>query len=111
MNYGVTKKELFAIVDSVRHFRGVLQGHPVTIMTDYRPLLGFMKSLQTNPMLIRWQESLSQLDIIIEQLEGKKNIIADTFSRIYNPIKIPPTRYCGIHSVPFVELILLFSYT
>ena len=53
MNYGVTKKRLFAIVDSVRYFRGVLQVHPVTIVTDYRPLLGFMKSLQTNAMLIR----------------------------------------------------------
>ena len=92
MNYGVTKKELFAIVDSVRHFRGVLQGHPVTILTDYRPLLGFMKSLQTNSMMNRWQESLSQLDITIEYLEGKKNIIADALSRIYNSIKIPPTR-------------------
>ena len=66
MNYGVSKKELFAIVDSVRHFRGVLQVHPVTIMSDHRPLLGFMKSLQTNPIMIRWQESLSQLNITIE---------------------------------------------
>ena len=92
MNYGVTKKELFAIVDSVRQFREVLQGHPITIVTDHRLLLGFMKSLQTNPMLIRCQESLSQLDITIKYLEGKKNSIADSLSRIYNPIKMPPTR-------------------
>ena len=37
MNYGITKKELLAIVDSVRHFRGVLQGHPITILTDHQP--------------------------------------------------------------------------
>ena len=43
-------------------------------------------------MLIRWQESLSQLDTIIDYLEGKKNVIADALSRIYNAIKIPPTR-------------------
>ena len=92
MNYGVTKKELFAKVDSVRHFRGVLQGHPVTILTDHRPLTGFLKSLQTHPMLIRWQESLSPLDTTIEHLEGKTNVIADALSRIYNTIKIPPTR-------------------
>ena len=77
---------------SVRHFREVLQGYPVTIVTDHRPLLGFMKSLQTNPMMIMWQESLSQLHITIEYLEGKKNIIADDLSRIYNHIKIQPTR-------------------
>ena len=92
MNYGVTKKELFAKVDSVRHFRGVLQGHPLTIVTDYKPLTGFLKSLQTNPMLISWQESLSQLDTTIEYREGKQNVIADAFSRIFNPIKIPSRR-------------------
>ena len=71
-------------MDRVRHFRGVLQAPPVTIVTDHKPLLGFMQSPQTNPMLIRWQESLSQLDTTIEYLEGKKNTIADAFSRIYN---------------------------
>ena len=70
MNYGITKKELLAIVDSVRHFRGVLQGHPVTILTDHQPLVGFISSLQTNQMMIRWQESLCQLDITIEHKDG-----------------------------------------
>ena len=88
MNCGVTKKELFAIVNSVRDFRGVLQVHAVTIVTEHRHLRGFMKSLHTNLMLIRWQESLSQLDTTIEYLEGKKHIIGDALSRIYNPIKI-----------------------
>ena len=63
MNYRVNKKELFAIGNCVRHFRLVLQEHPVTIVRDYRSLLGFMKFLQTNPMLIRRQESLNQPDI------------------------------------------------
>ena len=92
MNYEVNKKQLFATVDSVRAFRGVLYAHPITIVTDHRLLLGFMTSLLPNSMLSRWQESLSQLDTTIEYLEAMKNIIADAFSRIYNPIKIPPTR-------------------
>ena len=44
MNCAVTKKELFPIVDSVRHFRAVLQGYPVTIVTDHMPVTGFLKS-------------------------------------------------------------------
>ena len=91
MNYGITKKELLAIVDSVRHFRRVLQGHPVTILMDHQPLVAFMSSLQTNQMMIRWQERLSQLDITIAHINGKKNVIADAL-------------YCGIHSV------LMLSY-
>ena len=83
MNYGITKKELLAIVDSGRHFRGVLQGHPVTILTDHQVLVNFMNTLQTNQMMIRWQESLSQLDITIEHIDGKQNMIADALSRTY----------------------------
>ena len=63
MNYGIIKKELLAIVDSVRHFRVVLQLHSETILIDHQLLVAFISSLQTNQMMIRWQESLSQLDI------------------------------------------------
>ena len=92
MHSVVPKKELFAIVDGVRHFSADFHGHPVTNVRDNRPLLRFTKSLQTNTVVITWQESLSQLDTSIEYLEGKKNTIADAVSRIYNNIKIRPTR-------------------
>ena len=92
MNYVVCKKECFAKVESVRNSRRLLQAHNVTIVTEHRPLLGFMKSLHTNPMLIRWQESLGQLDISIKYLESKKNIIADMLSMIDHAIKIPTPR-------------------
>ena len=70
MNYGITKQELLAIVDSVWHFRGVLQAHPVTILTDHQPPVALMSFLQPNQMTIRWQESLSQLDITMEHIDG-----------------------------------------
>ena len=34
-------------------------------------------------MMIRWQASLGQLDITIEHIDGKKNVIADALSRTY----------------------------
>ena len=83
MNCGITTKELLAIVESIRQFRGVLQGHTVTILTDHQPLVAFMSSLQTNQMMIRWQESPSQPDILIKHIDGKKNVIADALSRTY----------------------------
>ena len=89
MNYRTTKEELLAIIDCVRHFRRLLQRHPVTLLTDYQPLVAFMSSLQTNPMIIRWQESLSQLDITIEHIDGKKNVIGDALSRTYKNSPCP----------------------
>ena len=53
MKYGITKKELQAIVDSVRNFTEVLKGHPVTMLTDHQPLVALISSLQTNQMMIR----------------------------------------------------------
>jgi len=41
-NYITTDKELFAIVDSLRHFRGELQGYKVIVLTDHKPLVTFM---------------------------------------------------------------------
>ena len=91
MNYGIPKKELLAIVDAVRYFRGLLQGHPVTILTDHQPLVAFISSLQTNQMMIRWQRSLSQLDITIEHIDGNKNVMADAFCRTYKQSPSPPS--------------------
>ena len=93
INYGVIQKDLCTIVDTVRHVRGVIQGHPVTIVTDHIPLTEFLKSGQNNLMVIRWPEPQSQLDTMIEYLAGKKNMKADALHRIYNHIEIPPTRY------------------
>ena len=83
MNYVITRTELLAIVDSVRHFRGMLH------VTDHMPLVGFMSSVQTNQMMISWQESLSQLDITIDHIDGKKNMIADALSRTYKESTSP----------------------
>jgi len=41
-NYTTTDKELLAIVDSLRYFRGELQGHKVIVLTDHKPLVTFM---------------------------------------------------------------------
>ena len=89
MNYEITTKELLAIVDSVRHCRGVLQGHPGTILTDHRPLVACMSFLQSNRIIIRWEECQSQLDITIEHIDGKQNVIADALSRTYKESPSP----------------------
>ena len=47
------------------------------------PLVACMSSSQSTQMIIRWQDSLSQLDFTIEHIDGKKNVIADALSRTY----------------------------
>jgi len=80
-NYTTTDKELLAIVDSLRHFRGELQGLKVIVLTNHKPLVTFMTTWQDKQMKIRWQQIISEFDITIENIEGKENFIADTLSR------------------------------
>jgi len=51
--YTTTDKELLAIVDSLRHFRGELQAHKVIVLTDHKPLVTFMTTWQDKQMKIR----------------------------------------------------------
>jgi len=80
--YTTTDKELLAIVDSLRHFRGELQGQKVIVLTDHKPLVTFMTTWQDKQMKIRWQQVMSEFDITIEHIEGKENFITDTLSRV-----------------------------
>jgi len=80
-NYTTTDKELLAIVDSLRHFRGELQINKVIVLTDHKPLVTFMTTWQDKQMKIRWQQVMSEFDITIEYIEGKENFIANTLSR------------------------------
>jgi len=80
-NYTTTDKELLAIVDSLGHFRGELQGHKVIVLTNHKPLVKFMTIWQDKQRKIKWQQVMSEFDITIEHIEGKDNFIADTLSR------------------------------
>ena len=111
MNYGITKTELLAIVESGRHVRGVLQGHPVTILTDHQSLVGFMSSLQTNQMRIRWQESLSQLDINIEHIASKANVIVDPRRRTHKESPSPSSEQSPLSTDQYNRTAVLLTTT
>jgi len=80
-NYTTTDKELLAIVDSLRHFKGELQGYKVIVLTNHKPIVTFMTIWQYKQMKIKWQQVMGEFDITIEYIEGKENFIPDTPSR------------------------------
>jgi len=80
-NYTTTDKELLAIGDLLRHFRGELHGHKVIVLIDYKPHITFMTTWQDKQMKIRWKQAISEFDINIEYIEEKENFITNTRSR------------------------------
>jgi len=81
--YSTIEKELLAIHDACEHFRPYLIGLKFKIMTDHKPLIPILRK-KTTPFGPRWSRRmlrLSEYDYEIEHIDGKKNVVADLFSR------------------------------
>ncbi|KAG7007159.1 hypothetical protein G7Y79_00011g030570 [Physcia stellaris] len=85
-SYDTYKKELFAIV----HFTGKHEHYfnakdTSIIHTDHKPLVGFMNAKEHEDIYARWANKLRMHNIKLKYIEGEKNVVADSLSRvIYN---------------------------
>ena len=79
-----TEQELLAGYRSVLHFRHLLEGRTFTWITDHRPLVGMMAKV-TDPKSATQAQHLafiSEYTTDVRHVEGKKNAVADTLSRV-----------------------------
>ena len=76
------KQEGFAIFYAVKKLSHYLSGKEFLIETDHRNLVYMERSEVA--ILIRWRLYLQQFRFHIRHIEGKKNIAADTFSRLFS---------------------------
>lgn len=76
-------RELYALFSSVVHFESLIQGFPVTLVTDHRPLLPMfhMKKRIILERRSRWIEFISQFTTEIRHISGSQNAVADALSR------------------------------
>jgi len=89
-NYSTFDEELLAIVDLLEHFRPVLSGCRFTILTDHKRLVAFPKQSELLGRQARWQNTINHFMCTIQYIDGYKNVIADTFFRVFiNPEVLP----------------------
>lgn len=81
-NYSTIEKELFSILQSVKHFRPYLFGQKFIIYTDHAPLQWLMNIKEPNSRLLRWRLRLEEFEYEIRYKAGKQNTNADALSRI-----------------------------
>jgi len=91
-SYCVTRRELLALVASVRHFNCYLYGRKFTVRTDHSSLRWLRNFKNPKGQLARWLESLSEYDFIIEHRKGRSHLNADGLSR--RPCSEQNCRYC-----------------
>jgi len=80
-NYCPTRRELFAVITSLQHFRHYLLGNKVILRTDYHSLKWLRTFKRPEGILARWIETLAEFDFEIEHRAGRLHSDADAISR------------------------------
>ena len=79
--YCVTRRELLAVVLSIRHFRYYLCGLPFTVRTDHSALQWLMTFKEPEGQVARWLEELQAYVFRVEHRAGARHANADALSR------------------------------
>ena len=83
--YPTTKKEALALVFALESFRHLVLDFQVTVYTDHKPLIGALRKPTKDECLKSWSILIQEYKINLVYLEGKRNIFADTLSRLPEP--------------------------
>jgi hypothetical protein len=78
-NYATIDKELLCVVAILREFQSVLLGAELHIYTDHKNILNVGDSSECR---LRWISYVDEYGPTINYIEGPRNVIADTFSRL-----------------------------
>ena len=92
-NYCVTRRELLAIVDSLKSFHHYLYGCNFKVRTDHISLRWLMSFKNLEEQLARWLERIQQYTFEIVHRSGKSHGNADGLSR--RPCKETNCNYCN----------------
>ena len=87
LNWAALTKEAFAIYMSVRKLDFYLAGSDVLVRSDHLPLKKFLQRNTLNAKVNNWAVELESYNLRFEWIQGKKNTLADTLSRL---IKMDP---------------------
>ena len=80
-NYCITRKELLAIVYSLKNFRQYLQGRSFKIRTDHAPLTWLRRTPEPIGQQARWLEIMQSYEFQVEHRPGVRHGNADAISR------------------------------
>ena len=87
INWAALTKEAYAIYMSVKKLTYYLKDSKVLLRSGHLPLKKFLLMNTKNDMVNNWAMELQQFPIQFEYIEGIKNTLADTMSRL---VKIDP---------------------
>lgn len=83
-NYSTYDRELLAIYSSLKFFQFMIEGRPLVIRTDHKPIVYAFKqrSDKASPRQLRQLDFIGQFTTDIVHVTGSENVVADALSRI-----------------------------
>lgn len=81
-NYGITERELLAVLDSVTHFRPYIEGAHFSVITDHSSLKWLGSLSNPSGRLARWSSRLSQFSFDVIHRKGTQHVVPDVLSRM-----------------------------
>ena len=85
--YSTIDREVLALSWGCSHFQHYLLGRHCFAYTDHKPLLGLLNAKSLSPRQYRLIELLSGFNFSLKHIEGKRNVVADAFSRPVSAIQ------------------------
>lgn len=77
----VVDKEAFSVVSALLHFKVLIMGTQVEVLTDHKPLVDLFNKPDLSPKRARWCLTIRDFDAKIKYIEGRQNVVADALSR------------------------------
>ena len=82
LNWAALTKEAYAIYMSIRKLTYCLEDAEITLRSDHLPLKRFLQRNTLNTKVNNWAVEISPFKITFEYIEGIKNTLVDTMSRL-----------------------------
>ena len=91
-NYCVTRRELLAIIEALRHWRHYVMGTRILVRSDHASLTWIRNFKSPEGQLARWLERLAEFEFELQYRKGSASTNADGLSRRPCP---PECKHCN----------------
>ena len=95
LNWAALTKEAFATYMSVKKLSFYLDQVEIYLRSDHLPLKKFLQKNTLNSKVNNWAMELESFNIQFEYIQGSKNVLTDTLSRLINideDTRLPPEK-------------------
>ena len=82
IKYTTYEKELYALLQSLRHWHYYLLPHEFVVYSDHEALKHWNSQSNINPKHARWIEYISEYSFVLKHKSGVENKVADALSSI-----------------------------